>query len=129
MGIYFVCMSSRAHTPQKCNHLSRKPSFQTRSFRFQAFPRFVDNNALLTSIRGLRVDEFYKKIECPEVQIKRMFAMPVIRQLAQRSQLAEHRVLQQKVLVIKISLSPYNCCSSRCTIEGEIAQNRTPVRP
>ena len=97
---------------------------------FQAFPRFVDSNALLSAIRGLRVKiEFYKKLECPEVQIKRMFAAPVIRQLAQRTKFIDHRMMQHKVLVIKVSLSPYNCSTSRCTVHGEIVQNRTPVRP
>ena len=97
---------------------------------FQAFPRFVDSNALLTAIRGLRVKlEFYKKYKCPEVQIKRMFATPVIRQLLQRTKSVDHRMMQHKVLVIKVSLSPYNCSTSRCMMHGEVVHNRTPVRP
>ena len=92
-------------------------------------PRFVDNNALLTAIRRLRLSELYTKIDCPEVQIKRMFALPVIRQLAARSKLVEHRVLQRKVLVIKVALSAYNCCPIDLKVNGKLVEKgKTPVR-
>ena len=43
-----------------------------------------------------------------EVQIKKLFATPIERMLTLRSETSEHVALQEKIFVIKFSLSPFN---------------------
>jgi len=45
--------------------------------------------------------------EYPEVQVKKLYAAPIERELKQRSTTAEHRALEENIFVLKYSLSPF----------------------
>ena len=48
-----------------------------------------------------------KDLEYPEIQVKKLFAAPFERALAERSKSKEHLRLQSKIFVLKYSLTPF----------------------
>ena len=82
---------------------------------FWGVPQPAQEDQMQSMMKDMQTQFLYFDKEKPEAQLMRLFSLPTQRKLARRSMSNEHKVLGEKLFVLKVSLCPFNT-SEHCEI-------------